>query len=144
MSTIVALATGENLAAIAIIRLSGSDAHRLATQHFVPQRPHAMLPMRRALLGQITLAGEELDQVLLTLFAAPNSYTGEDMAEIACHGSPYIVQTLLQSLLQEGAQAAQPASEYSSNQCVSSSLSKRLNSVAPSIRSTVTISSGLK
>ncbi len=108
MSTIVALATGENLAAIAIIRLSGSDAHRLATQHFVPQRPHAMLPMRRALLGQITLAGEELDQVLLTLFAAPNSYTGEDMAEIACHGSPYIVQTLLQSLLQEGAQAAQP------------------------------------
>lgn len=108
MSTIVALATGENLAAIAIIRLSGSDAHRLASQHFVPQRPHAMLPMRRALLGQITLAGEELDQVLLTLFAAPNSYTGEDMAEIACHGSPYIVQTLLQSLLQEGAQAAQP------------------------------------
>ena len=108
MSTIVALATGENLAAIAIIRLSGSDAHRLATQHFVPQRPHAMLPMRRALLGQITLAGEELDQVLLTLFAAPNSYTGEDMAEIACHGSPYIVQTLLQSLLQEGVQAAQP------------------------------------
>lgn len=108
MSTIVALATGENLAAIAIIRLSGSDAHRLATQHFVPQRPHAMLPMRRALLGQITLAGEELDQVLLTLFAAPNSYTGEDMAEIACHGSPYIVQRLLQSLLQEGAQAAQP------------------------------------
>lgn len=108
MSTIVALATGENLAAIAIIRLSGSDAHRLATQHFVPQRPHAMLPMRRLLLGQITLAGEELDQVLLTLFAAPNSYTGEDMAEIACHGSPYIVQTLLQSLLQEGAQAAQP------------------------------------
>ena len=108
MSTIVALATGENLAAIAIIRLSGSDAHRLATQHFVPQRPHAMLPMRRSLLGQITLAGEELDQVLLTLFAAPNSYTGEDMAEIACHGSPYIVQRLLQSLLQEGAQAAQP------------------------------------
>lgn len=108
MSTIVALATGENLAAIAIIRLSGSDAHRLASQHFVPQRPHAMLPMRRTLLGQITLAGEELDQVLLTLFAAPNSYTGEDMAEIACHGSPYIVQTLLQSLLQEGAQAAQP------------------------------------
>ncbi len=108
MSTIVALATGENLAAIAIIRLSGSDAHRLASQHFVPQRPHAMLPMRRTLLGQITLASEELDQVLLTLFAAPNSYTGEDMAEIACHGSPYIVQTLLQSLLQEGAQAAQP------------------------------------
>lgn len=108
MSTIVALATGENLAAIALIRLSGEDAHRLALQHFESLSSVSSHPVRRALLGKIILAGEVLDQVLLTLFAAPHSYTGEDMAEIACHGSPYIVQTLLDTLIQEGAHPAQP------------------------------------
>lgn len=108
MSTIVALATGENLAAIALLRISGQEAHRIATQYFVSSFTDSPFPTRRALLGNWMVEGEALDQVLLTLFTAPHSYTGEDMAEIACHGSPYIVQTLLTTLLQAGAEPAKP------------------------------------
>ena len=111
MSTIVALATGENLAAIALIRLSGCEAHALVRQFFVPKSAHEKLPPRRALFGNWVVAGDVLDQVVVTLFSAPHSYTGEDMAEISCHGSPYIVQTLIRTLIAAGAIPAQPG-EY--------------------------------
>ena len=108
MSTIVALATGENLAAIALIRLSGDRAHPLVSQFFSPKRPLEKLPSRRALFGDWVVAGHSLDQVIVTLFTAPHSYTGEAMAEITCHGSPYIVQTLIRALIDAGATPAQP------------------------------------
>ncbi len=108
MSTIVALATGENLAAIALIRLSGDRAHPLVSQFFSPKRPLEKLPSRRALFGDWVVAGHSLDQVIVTLFTAPHSYTGEAMAEITCHGSPYIVQTIIRALIDAGATPAQP------------------------------------
>jgi tRNA modification GTPase trmE len=108
MSTIVALATGQNLAAIALIRLTGEDAHTLALQFVHLKHPRTPPKMRTAIFGNLYVDGNELDQVLLTLFAAPASYTGEDMAEIACHGSPYIVQTILTALVRAGAQPAEP------------------------------------
>ena len=84
-STIVALASGENLAAIALLRLSGAEAHSLATHCFVSQHADKRhLVLRRAYFGTMVVDGEPLDQVLLTIFGAPHSYTGEDMAEIAC------------------------------------------------------------
>ncbi len=108
MPTIVALATGENLAAIAVIRLSGQESHELVYQFFHTKSSFEKIPLRHALFGEWRYQGEVLDQVLVTLFGAPHSYTGEDMAEIACHGSPYIVQTLVHALVEGGAQPAQP------------------------------------
>lgn len=108
-STIVALASGENLAAIALLRLSGEEAHSLATHCFVSQHADKRhLVLRRVYFGTMVVDGEPLDQVLLTIFGAPHSYTGEDMAEIACHGSPYVVSALLQALIALGAKPAQP------------------------------------
>ena len=108
MPTIVALATGENLAAIAVIRLSGQQSHELVHQFFHSKGSFEKIPLRHALFGEWRYHGEVLDQVLVTLFAAPHSYTGEDMAEISCHGSPYIVHTLVHALVEGGAHPAQP------------------------------------
>lgn len=107
--TIVALATPSGAGAIAIIRLSGKDAIAIAAEVFqsvsgkdiTKQKTHTIH------LGHILDNGKVYDQVLLSIFKGPNSYTGENVIEISCHGSTFIQQQIIQLLLRKGAKMAQ-------------------------------------
>jgi tRNA modification GTPase len=107
--TIVALATPSGAGAIAIIRLSGKEAITIAAQVFesvsgkdiTTQKTHTIH------LGHIVDDTKVLDQVLLSIFKGPNSYTGENVVEISCHGSVFIQQQIIQLLLRKGAKMAQ-------------------------------------
>jgi tRNA modification GTPase len=107
--TIVALATPSGAGAIAIIRLSGTHAITIASEVFqsvsgkdiTKQKTHTIH------LGHILDNGKTYDQVLLSIFKGPNSYTGENVVEISCHGSTFIQQQIIQLLLRRGAKMAQ-------------------------------------
>jgi len=106
--TIVALATPSGAGAIAVIRLSGKDAITLAASVFRPvndkditrQKSHTLH------LGFIEDDDKTYDQVLLSLFKGPNSYTGENTVEVSCHGSTFIQQQIIQLLLRKGCRMA--------------------------------------
>ncbi|MEN9570993.1 MAG: tRNA uridine-5-carboxymethylaminomethyl(34) synthesis GTPase MnmE, partial [Bacteroidota bacterium] len=87
--TIVALATPHGIGAIAVIRLSGSNAIGIANTLF-PSRDLEKKASHTLHVGLLKDAGETLDEVVVALYKAPKSYTGEDVVEISCHGSPYI------------------------------------------------------
>ena len=109
MRTIVALATGIQRSAIAIVRLSGDEAHRIALSMRAANGSDAPVPSARcATLCRLYDGAQFLDEALVTLFEAPRSYTGEDMAEIACHASPYIVRRIIDCCLAAGATLAEP------------------------------------
>ena len=90
--TIVALATPSGSGAIAVIRLSGQDAIAIASRSFksVSGKTLEKQKSHTVHLGHIVDAPRIIDEVLLTIFKNPNSYTGEDVIEISCHGSIYI------------------------------------------------------
>ncbi|MFC4721675.1 tRNA uridine-5-carboxymethylaminomethyl(34) synthesis GTPase MnmE [Geojedonia litorea] len=106
--TIVALATPSGSGAIAVIRLSGPEALYIAGQMFrsvsgksiEKQRTHTVH------LGHIVDGDRDIDEVLVTVFKNPNSYTGEDVLEISCHGSLYIQQEIIQLALRHGCRMA--------------------------------------
>ena len=109
--TIAAIATGAQLSAIGIVRLSGDDAIALADALFRPQsgRPIRRCEPHRLVYGSLyTRAGELLDLCLCTISRAGHSYTGEDTAEFQCHGSPVVLRTLLDELFALGARQALP------------------------------------
>jgi len=109
--TICALATASGTAAIAVLRLSGPEAFDIAGKMFQPKSAKLNLATAAAhkmLLGQVLDGDQPVDEVLLTKFVSPNSYTGEDMVEISCHGSPYIQQVILKIMLDNGARMARP------------------------------------
>ena len=104
MSTVVALSTPRGRGALAVIRLSGSDAIAIAQKM---ARVDLFEP-RRATLVTLKAREDVLDQVLLTSFPAPHSLTGEDVVEISCHGSPAIVRRIIDATLESGAVLAGP------------------------------------
>ncbi|HDP75423.1 MAG TPA: tRNA uridine-5-carboxymethylaminomethyl(34) synthesis GTPase MnmE [Bacteroidales bacterium] len=109
--TIVAIATPPGMGAIAVIRLSGSSAIEITDKVFSPARQGKRLRNQKAYTihyGSIMDGDREVDQVLVSLFRAPHSYTGEDVIEISCHGSTVIQQQLLELLVRHGARLAQP------------------------------------
>ena len=108
--TIVATATAPGTGAIAVVRLSGSEAISIAEKVFRSVHDKILSEQKSHTihLGNIVKGNQTLDEVLLSLFRGPNSYTGEDVIEISSHGSPYIQQQLIQLLLDEGAQLAEP------------------------------------
>lgn len=89
---IIALATPPGTSALATIRLSGKDCH-LAIQKLSDKLP----PLRRASHCHLTHNGTHLDDVVITLWKTPHSYTGEDMAEISCHGNPLIIDRIIRA-----------------------------------------------
>lgn len=104
--TICALATPPG-GAIAVIRVSGRDAVSVTNAIFSKSLDHA--EGYTIHFGQVAdEKGVVLDDVLVSVFRAPHSYTGEDSTDISCHGSAYIVQHLLESLIQQGARQAKP------------------------------------
>lgn len=111
--TIVALATAQGSAAIAIIRLSGSQAIALVESFFYAPGGQTQKRLQDKAgytihFGVLKYDNTIIDEVLLSLFKAPHSYTGQDSVEISCHGSTYIQQQVLQLFLQHGARMAEP------------------------------------
>jgi len=109
--TIAAIATGSQVAAIGIIRLSGDEAINIANRLFKPQSGREMLKYedRKLVYGRLeNMDGEQLDLCLCTISRAPNSYTGENTAELQCHGSPVLLRTALDELFKAGARQALP------------------------------------
>jgi len=109
--TICAISTAAGNGAIAIVRLSGPNSVAIASKVFKAKRRNFDLNKQHthtAVLGTISNADNAIDEVLLTIFRAPHSYTGEDIVEIGCHGSRYIQQQILQTLIANGARMAGP------------------------------------
>ncbi len=107
--TIAAVATGNVLSAISIIRLSGDDAIEIADRVFRPKNGKSMkdAPNQKLVYGELTDAsGAVIDICMCTVSRAPNSYTGEDTAELQCHGSPIIAEEALRALFAAGARQA--------------------------------------
>ncbi|QKG80067.1 tRNA uridine-5-carboxymethylaminomethyl(34) synthesis GTPase MnmE [Tenuifilum thalassicum] len=110
-TTIAAIATPPGMGAIAVIRLSGSKAIEITDKLFRPvKKKKSLLEQAPYTIhyGSIMDGNREVDQVLVSLFKAPHSYTGEDVVEISCHGSVVIQQQLLELFVRNGAQLAQP------------------------------------
>src|SRR5690349_4082243 len=105
--TIVALSTAPGVGAIGVIRLSGKDAIKITNGVFsgkdlLKQESHTIH------LGLIKDGETVIDEVLVSLFIAPKSYTKENVVEISCHGSNYIIQKIITLLIRNGASAAKP------------------------------------
>ena len=107
--TIAAIATPPGQGAIAVLRISGGAAFEVANRVFQSRRTaFAEIAPRSATFGQVLSSkGEVIDDVLLTKFPAPRSYTGEDLVEISCHGGILVTETVLERIIQEGARSAE-------------------------------------
>lgn len=107
--SIVALATPSGAGAIAVIRVSGQDAIAIGQRVFQSVKGKALTQQKSHTLhlGHIVDGGKTLDEVLVSVFKGPNSYTGENTIEISCHGSTYIQQQIIQLLLRQGCRIAE-------------------------------------
>lgn len=105
MSTICAIATAQG-GAIGIVRVSGPDSINIANAIFTKDITNTSA--NKVVFGHIIDAEKIVDEVLVTVFRSPHSYTGEDCVEIACHGSAFILQTVCRLLISNGCQPAQP------------------------------------
>ncbi|WP_445749209.1 tRNA uridine-5-carboxymethylaminomethyl(34) synthesis GTPase MnmE [Polaribacter sp.] len=107
--TIIALATPSGIGAIAVIRLSGERAIDIADRFFTSVRKNKSLKNQKSHsihLGYITDKEHVIDEVLVSIFKNPNSYTGENVVEISCHGSTFIQQEIIQLFLKNGCRLA--------------------------------------
>src|SRR5688572_1112196 len=105
--TIVALATAQGVSAIAVIRLSGEQSLSI-TQKCFKGKNLAEQPSHTIHFGNFHHNNKIIDEVLISIFKVPNSFTKENAVEISCHGSPFIVKEIIKALLHEGARLAQP------------------------------------
>ena len=105
--TIVALATAPGIGAIGVIRLSGIKALEIASEIF-PSKNLLQQPTHTIHVGLLKDGETVLDEALVSIFKNPSSYTGEDVAEISCHGSPYVLQQVMDACIRKGARLAKP------------------------------------
>jgi tRNA modification GTPase len=103
--TIVAISTPPGRAGLGIVRLSGAQARGIAAQFLSPAE---WRPWQAHLAQLLDAQGHGIDQVVVTFFAAPRSYTADDLVEIACHGSPVVLRHAVQRALEGGARLAEP------------------------------------
>jgi len=108
--TIVALATAQGIGAIGVIRLSGRQSIDIVNRLF-PSKDLTQAPSHTLHVGYLKENGKVLDEVVISLFKGPKSYTGEDVIEISGHGSPYVLQQIIQACVNQGARLAKPG-EY--------------------------------
>ena len=108
--TIIALASPQGMGAIAVLRISGTQAIKLVSDNFRMASGKALQDQlsHTIHLGYLEDGERTLDQVLVSLFKGPNSYTGEDVVEISCHGSIYIQREILQFFISKGCSLAEP------------------------------------
>ncbi|HLX90529.1 MAG TPA: tRNA uridine-5-carboxymethylaminomethyl(34) synthesis GTPase MnmE [Puia sp.] len=105
--TIVALATPPGSSAIGVIRMSGALSFAIIDRLF-PSKRISELASHTAAVGFLKENNTPLDEVVVTVFRSPRSYTGEDMIEISCHGSPYVLEEVIRALIRQGARPAKP------------------------------------
>ena len=105
--TIVALATAPGLGAIAVIRLSGSKAIEITTSVF-SKKSLMQQPSHTVHFGKLLNGTDVIDEVVVSIYRAPKSYTGEEVVEISCHGAPLIQDAILQLMIHAGARMAKP------------------------------------
>jgi len=106
--TIAAISTAVGEGAIAVLRVSGPEAANLVARIFRGTTAPAKMEPRRSYFGEIYDATGVIDQVLVTIFRRPQSYTGEDLFEISCHGGILVTRKILSLLLNAGARSAEP------------------------------------
>ena len=108
--TIIALASPNGLGAISVIRISGLNAISITEKLFKPKGNKKLSNQKSHTvhLGHLIRNGHELDEVLVTLFKGPHSYTGENTIEISCHGSTYIQQEIIDLFIENGIRVANP------------------------------------
>ncbi len=106
--TITAIATSPGSGAIAVIRLSGKESFNIVKKIFIPKKGTLEFKAYTIRFGTISSDNQIVDEVLISIFKAPNSYTGEDSVEISCHGSLFIQQKILNLLIKTGARLAHP------------------------------------
>jgi tRNA modification GTPase len=106
--TIVALATPPGIGAIGVIRLSGKDAIQIADWCFKGKNLTQQASHTLHFGSMVDETGRLLDEVLVSVFVGPHSYTGENSVEVSCHGSPYILQEVIRLFIRQGARMAQP------------------------------------
>ncbi|MFZ4399913.1 MAG: tRNA uridine-5-carboxymethylaminomethyl(34) synthesis GTPase MnmE [Bacteroidales bacterium] len=109
--TICALATASGIAAISVIRISGEKSFEICNQVFHRKNKKTAnneLKSHHIYFGTVNNEEEIIDEVLLSVFKSPHSYTGEDAIEISCHGSTYIQQKILELLIDKGCRMAKP------------------------------------
>src|SRR5438445_382182 len=103
--TIVAISTPPGRSGIGIVRLSGPDSRAIASQFLTPIDFH---PWQAHLALLLDADAHPIDQVIVTFFEHPRSYTAEDLVEIACHGSPVVLRHAVERALHAGARLAEP------------------------------------
>ena len=113
MSTVAAISTAYGVGGIGVIRISGEKSLEIADKVFDPyvgEQGNCIknLGGYRAKYGKIIQNGEPIDDAVVLVFRAPNSYTGEDVVEISCHGGLYITKKVLRAVLDAGAAPAGP------------------------------------
>ncbi|MBQ9518912.1 MAG: tRNA uridine-5-carboxymethylaminomethyl(34) synthesis GTPase MnmE [Firmicutes bacterium] len=108
--TIAAIATATGSGGIGIVRISGEDAVKIADSIFVPKSGEGLLKRKSHTMtyGRIVFNGETVDEALVSVMLAPNTYTRENIAEINCHGGYSAVTAVLDAVLKSGARIAQP------------------------------------
>ena len=108
---ICAIATASGMGAIAVVRLSGQRCHEIALSIFKSRTRNldkSSIVPNKAYFGDLVDGTDVVDEAIVTFFASPRSYTGEDSVEISCHGSVYIQQKVLEILIARGARLAGP------------------------------------
>jgi tRNA modification GTPase len=105
--TIVALATAPGIGAIGVIRLSGTNAIHITSELF-PSKDLLQQASHTLHVGFLKDGDAILDEVVISLFKGPRSYTGEDVTEISCHGSPFIQAQIINACIKKGARIAKP------------------------------------
>jgi len=105
--TIVALATPPGIGAIGVIRLTGKNAIDIANELF-PSKDLSIQTSHTLHVGYLKDEGNILDEVVISLFKNPTSYTGEDVVEISCHGSAFVQQQVINAIINKGARLAKP------------------------------------
>ena len=106
-STICALSTPQGIGAIGVVRLSGLDAIKITNVIF-KGKDLDQQPSHTVHFGKIMKDDVLLDEVVVSIFKEPNSYTGENISEISCHGSPFIINEIIQLLISKGSVSAAP------------------------------------
>lgn len=105
--TIVAIATAQGIGAIGVIRLSGENAIAIINELF-PSKDLAKQLSHTLHVGLLKENNKVIDEAVISLFKNPKSYTGEDVVEISCHGSPFVQQQVVQACIRKGARLAKP------------------------------------
>jgi len=111
-TTITAISTAPGIGGIAVIRVSGTDARKHCNAIFVPKKKFFTMMQQEANTASfgsiVNKQNEEIDEVIVTVFRDPHSFTGEDVVEISCHGSLYVQQKILHLLIEQGCVLAKP------------------------------------